>query len=149
MITFLEYRHRRQLFYGTRLRPWVLAYFFDPFYHGVAPDGSQPVISITNWDQVRDILPLVYRPVSVLSSGAELWPARYFFISHRLKFSSMFKDKAFESASEIVSLLEFRRSPYLHTAVRRIIHRLLRAAYREGRQDQMAEYIRDLDSEFH
>ena len=149
MITYLEYLHRRQLFYGRLLRPWVLAYFADPVYHGTAPDGSQPVISITNWDQVRDILPYFYRPRRVLSSGAELWPGPCFLSYYPLKFFAMFKDKAFKAASKIAGLSEFSDSPYYHTAVRVIILRLLSDAYQEGRDDQMAEYIRELDSAFH
>lgn len=149
MITFLEYRHRLQLFYGTRLRPWVLAYYWDPFYHGAAPDGSQPVISISNWDQVRYILPYCYRPVRVLSSGSELWPGPYFLTSHRLKFSAMLKQKTEDVLGKIFSCYPFDDPYKARRYLRPIILDLLRAAYQEGREDQMAEYIRDLDSEFH
>ncbi len=171
MIVRLEYLHRRQLFYGHKLRPWVLAYFEDFVFHACLPDGSHPLVTISNWDQVSDILPFAYYPDSVwlstgkkrktrpglkafypnpvLSSSRELCRRPYFLSYYPYKLFAMFKNIAFKAASRIVSLLEFSDSPYLHTAIRVIILSLLRDAYQKGREDHMAEYIRDLDSEFH
>ena len=65
MLTALTYSYRLQLLVGDQLKPWVTKWFDHPVLVECRPDGFYPVITVTNWDQVKDQLPEKFFPISV------------------------------------------------------------------------------------
>lgn len=65
MLTALTYSHHRQLFDGDQWKPWVTKWFDNPVLVECGLYGHYPVITVTNWDQVKDQLPGKYLPARV------------------------------------------------------------------------------------
>lgn len=65
MATILNYTHGRNLFIRNEFKPFVKKYFKDVEFLGFESGNWGPSISISNWDEVKDILPKSYQPESV------------------------------------------------------------------------------------
>lgn len=64
--TKLEYRHTRNIMSCNEWKSWVSKWFKNVRFHGCEYGNHNPVISITNWDEVKDVLPKSYKPCKVL-----------------------------------------------------------------------------------
>ena len=62
MKTTLNYYHGRSLFIGGEFKPFVKKYFKDVDFLGFDSGNWGPSISISNWDEVKDVLPKSYMP---------------------------------------------------------------------------------------
>ena len=65
MKTRLTYYHTRSLFQGSNFKNFVHKYFEDVVFEGCGSGNSDPSITISNWGEVKDILPKSARPESV------------------------------------------------------------------------------------
>ncbi len=65
MRTTLTYSRQGDLFtkYGVNFKPFVKKYFKDYKFEGFEYGRKFPMISISNWNEVRDILPKSYKPI--------------------------------------------------------------------------------------
>jgi len=68
MVTYLMYYHVNDVMFNYKWRFWVLSWFDDPSYHGTTSDNYFPVISVTNWDNVKAKLPFWRLPKFVMDS---------------------------------------------------------------------------------
>lgn len=64
MKTRLTYYHGRSLFAGSEFKPFVNKYFKDVEFEGFESGRWSPSIIISNWDEVKDILPKYAIPES-------------------------------------------------------------------------------------
>ncbi|KKN13195.1 hypothetical protein LCGC14_1008930 [marine sediment metagenome] len=65
MKTYLTYIHGRNLFKGSEFKSFVHKYFKDVRFEGFESGYWYPQISISNWDEVKDILPKSYTPYKI------------------------------------------------------------------------------------
>ena len=65
MKTILTYTHIRNLFRGTKFKPFVNKYFKDVKYLGTECGNWEPSISISNWEDVKYQLPKYAIPVKI------------------------------------------------------------------------------------
>ena len=68
MVTYLLYFHVNDVMFNYKWRRWVLFWFDVPAYHGTSHGDCSPVISVTNWDDVKNKLPFWRRPRLVMDS---------------------------------------------------------------------------------
>lgn len=77
MQTFLFYKNASQvLFYirfsknllkgDMKFKPWIYDWFDDPFPAAYSHTDNCILICVSNWDQVKDRLPIFYHPTHVL-----------------------------------------------------------------------------------
>lgn len=65
MKTYLTYTHGRDIFKDFEFRPFIRKYFKDVKFEGSEYGNWYPKISISNWDEVKDILPKSYKPIKI------------------------------------------------------------------------------------
>lgn len=65
MKTILNYTHGRNLFTRNEFKPFVNKYFKDVQFLGFESGYWGPSISISNWDEVKDVLPKSYKPENI------------------------------------------------------------------------------------
>ena len=65
MTTILNYTHGRNLFIRNEFKPFVDKYFKDVQFLGFDSGCWGPSISISNWDEVKDIIPKYAKPESL------------------------------------------------------------------------------------
>ncbi len=65
MKTLLTYTHDRNLFKGNEFKPFVHKYFKDVEFIGFESGNWNPTISISNWEEVKDILPKYAIPFAI------------------------------------------------------------------------------------
>lgn len=65
MKTLLTYTHSRNLFTKNEFKPFVKKYFKDVRFEGFETGYWYPTISISNWNEVKDILPKSYIPIKI------------------------------------------------------------------------------------
>jgi len=68
MTTSLTYTHSRNLFTKNEFKPFVKKYFKDVKFMGCEYGNWYPTIIISNWDEVKDILPKSYMPIQTVSN---------------------------------------------------------------------------------
>jgi len=68
MVTYLKYYHVNDVMFNSNWRRWVLSYFEDPAYHGCSFVNRYPVISVTNWHDIKCKLPFWHWPNLVMDS---------------------------------------------------------------------------------
>lgn len=64
MKTVLIYTHTRNIFIGNKFKPFVDKYFKDARFEG-SDGGWCAELSVSNYEEVKDILPKYARPESV------------------------------------------------------------------------------------
>jgi len=62
MKTILTYTHTRNLFTKNKFKPFVKKYFKDVKFLGTKSGNWDAKISISNWDEVKNILPKYAKP---------------------------------------------------------------------------------------
>jgi len=65
MITELTYNHSRNLFYKGDYKSFVKKYFKDVKFEGFECGYWLPSITISNWDEIKAILPKSYHPIKI------------------------------------------------------------------------------------
>lgn len=65
MRTRLTYTHGRNLFIKNEFKPFVNKYFKDVRFEGFESGNWGPTISISNWDETKDILPKYAIPSNI------------------------------------------------------------------------------------
>ena len=65
MRTCLTYTHGRNLFIGSEFKSFVHKYFKDVIFKGFESGNWHPQISISNWNEVKDILPQYAIPSNI------------------------------------------------------------------------------------
>ncbi len=65
MKTLLTYTHGRDIFKGSDFKPFVHKYFKDVRFEGFESGNWHPTISISNWEEVKDILPKYAIPLHI------------------------------------------------------------------------------------
>lgn len=65
MITELTYIHTRNLFIRNEFKSFVNRYFKDVKFKGCSSGNWDPIIEISNWDEIKDILPKSYTPAKI------------------------------------------------------------------------------------
>jgi len=68
MVTYLKYYHINDVKFNSAWRRWVLCWFGVPGFHGTSYGNRYPIISVTNWDDVKHKLPFWRRPKLVMDS---------------------------------------------------------------------------------
>ncbi len=63
MKTTLIYRHARNLFTKNEFKPFVKKYFKDVEFVGFECGNWNPHIRISNWEEIKNILPKSYQPI--------------------------------------------------------------------------------------
>lgn len=63
--TKLLYRHERNIFLKGQWKAFINKYFKDVKFLGCECGYHYPTIEISNWDEVKDILPKSYQPLEV------------------------------------------------------------------------------------
>ena len=66
MITKLKYTHCRDIMTKNIWKSWVKKCFKDVRFEGTEYGNWYPVISVSNWDDVKDQLPDSYKPIDIL-----------------------------------------------------------------------------------
>ena len=64
-MTTLVYIHTRNLFTRNEFKPFVKKYFRDVKFLGCESGNWEPSISVSNWEEVKDILPKYAKPNSI------------------------------------------------------------------------------------
>lgn len=64
MQTTLTYTHTRNLFIKNEFKPFVKKYFKDVKFLGTESGNWDAKISISNWDEVKNIIPKYAKPIS-------------------------------------------------------------------------------------
>ena len=73
MKTYLQYNHTRKIFTGSEWRPGIEKWFENPEFIGCENSGNWgPVISVENYEDVRDKLPKSLRPDETALGWEEL-----------------------------------------------------------------------------
>jgi len=72
MKTTLIYTHSRNLFSGSDFKPFVNKYFKDVEFEGFEVGNWYPAITISNWEEVKNILPKSYMPCAIEICGAKI-----------------------------------------------------------------------------
>jgi len=72
MKTTLIYIHGRNLFNGPDFKPFVNKYFKDVEFEGFEVGNWYPSITISNWDEIKDILPRSYMPHAIKIGSANI-----------------------------------------------------------------------------
>lgn len=62
MKTILTYTHTRSLFTGNKFKPFVHKYFKDVKFLGCESGNWEPKISISNWEEIKNIIPKYAKP---------------------------------------------------------------------------------------
>jgi len=62
MRTRLKYTHSRDLFIKNEFKPFVRIYFKDVKFEGCEFGNWGASITISNWDEVKDMLPESFMP---------------------------------------------------------------------------------------
>ena len=65
MKTYLTYTHGRNLFHKNEFKPFVHKYFKDVKFEGFESGNWFPQISISNWDEIKGVLPKSYLPIKI------------------------------------------------------------------------------------
>jgi len=65
MAHILIYTHARNLFIKNEFKPFVKKYFKDFEFLGFECGMWNPEIKISNWEEIKDILPKSYLPLEV------------------------------------------------------------------------------------
>lgn len=61
----LTYIHSRNIFIKNEFKAFIYKYFKDVRFEGFDFGYWLPTISISNWDEVKDILPKSYQPYKI------------------------------------------------------------------------------------
>ena len=72
MKTLLTYTHSRDLFIKNEFKPFVKKYFKDVRFEGCESGKWNPTISISNWEEVKDILPKYAIPSKIELDKAKI-----------------------------------------------------------------------------
>ncbi len=70
----LTYKHTRDLFSGSGFKPWVKKYFPDAQFDGTEYGNWNPSILVGNYEEVKNNLPISYRPITVLLCANSVRP---------------------------------------------------------------------------
>ena len=65
MKTTIIYKHGRNLFNGGDFKPFVNKYFKDVVFEGFEYGNWYPAITISNWNEIKNILPKSYKPYKI------------------------------------------------------------------------------------
>jgi len=65
MKTFLTYSRHRNIFLHDQYKSWIHKWFKDVRFEGFEYGYYHPTISISNWEEVKAILPKSYTPLKV------------------------------------------------------------------------------------
>ncbi len=65
MKTILTYTHGRNLFTKNKFKPFVYKYFKDVKFLGCESGNWDPRICISNWEEVKELLPKYAIPIKV------------------------------------------------------------------------------------
>ncbi len=69
MKTYLTYTHGRDIFKGSEFKLFINKYFKDVRFEGFESGNWYPIISISNWDDIKDKLPKSYIPIKTHNHG--------------------------------------------------------------------------------
>ncbi len=71
MKTKLKYTHCRDIMTKNIFKSWVKKWFKDVRFEGNEYGNWYPVISISNWDDVKDQLPENHKPIDIINYKQE------------------------------------------------------------------------------
>ena len=71
MKTKLKYTHCRDIMTKNIFKKWIKKWFKDVRFEGTEYGNWYPVISISNWDDVKDQLPENHKPIDILNYKQE------------------------------------------------------------------------------
>lgn len=63
--TILTYTHTRNIFQGNEFKSFVNRYFKNPRFEGSDSGGCNALLSVTNYDKVKGLLPKYAQPIKV------------------------------------------------------------------------------------
>ena len=65
MKTVLTYTHTRNIFIKNKWKPFFTKNFKDLRFEGCEYGNWKPKVSLTNWDEIKDLIPKSYKPIKV------------------------------------------------------------------------------------
>jgi len=66
-MTTLTYKYGRNLFTKNKFKPFVYKYFKDIKFIGFESGNMEPSIQISNWEEIKDMLPKYALPMRVVT----------------------------------------------------------------------------------